>query len=162
MQKVNHPLKARMFVGGLKSLLIDVVNDIEEIEKTGSVTNKFIECLGDVKSAIELTLKEFGKVTVRCCEHGTAHSVCDKSCEEDYCSDCESDPCACEIEDDDHCPDCKEYEDECVCDLDDEDDEEEELPPPPPSPFIKGKPAHGSLKKAAKAVKAVATKKKGG
>ena len=66
MQKVNHPLKARMFIGGLKSLLIDVVNDIEEIEKTGSVSNKFIECLGDVKSAIDLTLKEFGKVTVRC------------------------------------------------------------------------------------------------
>lgn len=156
MQKVNHPLKARMFVGGLKSLLIDVVNDIEEIEKTGSVSNKFIECLGDVKSAIDLTLKEFGKVTVRCCEHGEAHGACDKSCEEDYCSECECDPCSCgRVDDDvDRCPDCEEYEDECVCDF--EDDEEEELPPPPPSPFKKGKLLP------AKAVKAVLTKKKKG
>lgn len=181
MQKVNHPLKARMFVGGLKSLLIDIVNDIEDIEKTGSVSNKFIESLGDVKSAIDLTLKEFGKVTVRCCEHGESHTTCDESCsdddcesdacshsksssdEEDYCSECECDPCYCgRVEDDvDRCSDCGEYEDECECDFD---DEEKDLPPPP-SPFRKGKlPPVKQVKlvKPVKAVKVAATKKKKG
>lgn len=120
MQKVNHPLKARMFVGGLKSLLIDIVNEIEEIEKSSGVSNKFVESLVDVKAAIDLTLLEFKKVTVRCCEHGEAHDECDDSCsdEEEYCSECETEPCACgQAEDDvDRCPDCGEYEDECECD----------------------------------------------
>lgn len=152
MQKVNHPLKARMFVGGLKSLLIDVVNDIEEIEKTGGVSNKFVEGLVDVKAAIDLTLLEFKKVTVRCCEHGEAHDTCDASCsDDDYCSECESPSCVCgRVDDDvDHCPDCEEYEDECVCDL----EEEEELPPPPPARKVT------VTKKAAAAV--VMPKKKG-
>ena len=56
MQKVNHPLKARMFVGGLKSLLIGVVETLDNIEKTGAVSKDFVEELGDVRTAIDLTL----------------------------------------------------------------------------------------------------------
>ena len=132
MQKVNHPLKARMYVGGLKSVLVDIVNDIEEIEKTGGVPSKFIESLIDIKAAIDLTLAEFKKVTVRCCEHGTEHDVCDDSCSDDvdHCDECGEfeDECACEeghVEDDvDRCDECGEFEDECIC-------EEEDAPPPP-------------------------------
>jgi hypothetical protein len=127
MQKVNHPLKARMFVGGLKSLLIDIVNDIEEIEKTGGVSSKFAENLVDVKAAIDLTLIEFKKVTVRCCEHGSEHDECDDSCsdDDDDCVDDEYDQGRVE-EDVIYCAGCDEPEDECVCEL------EEEPPPPPP------------------------------
>lgn len=149
MQKVNHPLKARMYIGGLKSLFVDLVNEIEQIETNGVVSNKFVENLADVKSAIDLTLTEFKKVTVRCCEHGSEHDVCDESCadeqESDECPDChaEWDECDCEeghIENDvDICPECDELEDECVC-------EEPEEPPAKPSFRKETVPAKKELK----------------
>lgn len=119
MQKVNHPIKARMYIGGLKSLLVDIVNEIEEIEKTGGVSGKFIENLVDVKAAIDLTLTEFKKVTVRCCEHGESHDTCDESCHDDYCEECGGKECFCEegrVEDDVvYCSDCNEPEGDCIC-----------------------------------------------
>lgn len=115
MEKVNHPLKARIYIGGLKSLLIDVVGTIEDIEKSGGVPSDFIETLQDVKGAIDLTLNEFKKVVIRCCDHGTAHDKCDDSCDDS-------------IDDEEYCAECDEICDECVCD--EEDDEAEEVIPP--------------------------------
>lgn len=140
MQKVNHPLKARMYIGGLKSLLIDIVNEIEEIEKTGGVSSKFAETLVDVKSAIDLTLTEFKKVTVRCCDHGESHDSCDESCHDDheYCEECGEEECVCEegrVEDDvDYCSECGELEDECIC------EEEDALPVRKPKQIKKLEP----------------------
>jgi hypothetical protein len=124
MKKANHPLKARMFVGGLKSMLIDVIANVEDIEKSGTVPRDFIQGLTDVKHAIDLTLKEFKNVTLRCCEHGEhSHSECDEECHE---HDIEQDED--EEEEQLYCETCDEYD--CVCD----EEEEEEAPPPPPPP----------------------------
>ena len=116
MQKVNHPLKARMYVGGLKSLLVDIASTIEEIENSGNVPQSFVENLVDLKEAIDLTVNEFKKVVVKCCDHGEGHDSCSEECDED-------DP-----EDDDelYCEECGVSLDGCVC------KEEEEPPPPPP------------------------------
>lgn len=132
MNKVNHPLKARMYIGGLKSLFVDLVNEIEQIETNGVVSNKFIENLSDVKAAVDLTLSEFKKVTIKCCEHGEAHDDCDETCEDsaedDECEECGVDPCACKegyVEDDViFCEECGEIETDCDC--------WEEPPPPVP------------------------------
>jgi hypothetical protein len=83
MDKVNHGLKARMYLGGLKSLFVDFVTMIEEIEKTGEVSKEFVEGLENVKAAIDLTTKEFNKMVVRCCEHGTSHEECDDDCHDE-------------------------------------------------------------------------------
>ena len=125
MQKVNHPLKARMFVGGLKSLLIDVVNGIEDIEKTGGVPKNFVENLQDVKEAIDLTLKEFSKVTIRCCDHDTGHDVCDEDCEDDHPEDTDDRVIEEDSESEAYCEECDMPESECECQF------EEEAPPPP-------------------------------
>jgi hypothetical protein len=124
MQKVNHPLKARMFVGGLKSLLIGVVETLDNIEKTGAVSKDFVEELGDVRTAIDLTLVEFKKVTIRCCDHGSSHETCDESCDDETCDD----------EYDTSCDVCGESEQECECDLEETDPEDEDEEPPPPPP----------------------------
>jgi hypothetical protein len=83
MEKSNHALKARMYLGGLKSMFVDFVTMIEEIEKTGEVSKDFVEGLENVKSAIDLTTKEFSKMVIRCCEHGTAHEECDEECKDE-------------------------------------------------------------------------------
>lgn len=83
MEKANHALKARMYLGGLKSMFVDFVTMIEEIEKTGEVSKEFVDGLENVKSAIDLTTKEFSKMVIRCCEHGTAHEECDAECQEE-------------------------------------------------------------------------------
>lgn len=128
MQKVNHPLKARMFVGGLKSLLIDVVNGIEDIEKTGGVPKNFVENLADVKDAIDLTLKEFSKVTIRCCDHGTEHDVCDEDCDDNHSVESDEQEVQEDRDSEYYCEECDLPESECECAL------EEEPPPPPPQP----------------------------
>jgi len=115
MQKVNHPLKARMYIGGLKSLLVDVASSIEEIEKTGGVPQSFLENLTDLKEAIDLTVSEFKKVVVKCCEHGDGHDTCDEDCDDDAAEEYEE-----------YCETCELLIDECECDV------EEEAPPPPP------------------------------
>jgi len=118
MQKVNHPLKARMYVGGLKSLLLDIASSIEKIETSGNVPHSFIENLTDLKEAVDLTITEFKKVVVKCCEHGETHDSCSEDCDDE------------EMEEKEYCEECGEVLEDCDCEEDEED--EEELPPVPP------------------------------
>ena len=111
----NHSLKARMYLGGLKSLFADMHDLIEGVEKTGSMPSGMLQNLVDTKEAIDLTLQQLKRATVRCCDH-------DHSCEEES-----------ENEEDDeiYCEDCDHSLDDCECD---EEDEEEEEPEPEPQP----------------------------
>ena len=120
MEKVNHPLKARMYIGGLKSLFGDMHDMIADIEKTGRVPVDLIKSFLDVKDAIDLTIAQLKRSSVRCCDHGDhPHSECDEECYDD------------EDDDTDACEGCGEPCEDCECDVDEE--EEEEPPPPPPS-----------------------------
>ena len=113
----NHSLKARMYLGGLKSLFADMHDMIEGVEKTGNMPGSMLQNLVDTKEAIDLTLQQLKKATVQCCEH-------DDSCEDEdededeelYCEDCDLSLADCDCEDED-------YEDE---------DEDEEEPEPEP------------------------------
>jgi hypothetical protein len=105
----NGPLKARMFVGGLKSLFIDMAETLEEVEKTGQMPVDILQSLMDIKSAIDMTLVQLSKASVRCCDHAPeCNHVEDEEDEEDLM-----------------CEDCDEPVQDCEC-------EEEEEPPPPP------------------------------
>lgn len=98
----NHSLKARMYLGGLKSLFADMHDMIEGVEKTGNMPGSMLQNLVDTKEAIDLTLQQLKKATVQCCEH-------DDSCEDEdedeelYCEDCDLslEDCDCEDEDED-------------------------------------------------------------
>ena len=115
----NHSLKARMYLGGLKSLFADMHDLIEGVEKTGSMPSGMLQNLVDTKEAIDLTLQQLKRATVRCCDHDHDHS-----CEEES-----------ENEEDDeiYCEDCDLSLDDCECD---EEDEEEEEPEPEPQPKV--------------------------
>ena len=101
----NHSLKARMYLGGLKSLFADMHDMIEGVEKTGNMPGSMLQNLVDTKEAIDLTLQQLKKATVQCCEH-------DDSCEDEdedeelYCEDCDLSlaDCDCEEEDDEEEP----------------------------------------------------------
>jgi flavoprotein len=117
----NSPLKARMFVGGLKSLFIDMAETLDEVEKTGSMPVDILQSLMDIKSAIDMTLIQLSRASVRCCEHAPE------------CPHTEGDE-----EDDEQelmCEGCDESLEECECE--EEEEEEEEPPPPPPPPPVK-------------------------
>jgi hypothetical protein len=112
----NGPLKARLFVGGLKSLFFDMASTLEEVEKTGTMPIDILESLNDVKDAVDLTLSQLNRLTKRtkrCCEHG-------EDCEKEYD----------EEEDDEelYCEDCDLSLTDCEC------REEDVSTPPPPSP----------------------------
>ena len=118
----NGPIRARMFVGGLKSLFIDMAETLDEVEKTGTMPVDMLQSLLDVKAAIDMTLLQLTKTQMRCCEHAPTCSHGDEECEE-----------------------CGEDQESCVCFTDDdedddtgEDDEEEEVPVvvPAPEPII--------------------------
>lgn len=116
MAKVNHPLRARMYVGGLKSLFGDMHDTLVDVEKTGNMPNDMLQNLLDVKQAIDLTVAELKKVVVRCCEHGTpGHDKCTGECSEG-----DDDAEACSFE-------CGHHSDDAFI----EDDETEETLPPP-------------------------------
>ena len=97
----NHSLKARMYLGGLKSLFADMHDLIEGVEKTGSMPSGMLQNLVDTKEAIDLTLQQLKKATVQCCEH-------DDSCEDEdedeelYCEDCDLSLADCDCEDEDY------------------------------------------------------------
>ena len=57
----NGPIKARMFVGGLKSLFIDMAETLDEVEKTGSMPVDMLQSLLNVKAAIDMTLIQLSK-----------------------------------------------------------------------------------------------------
>lgn len=97
----NHSLKARMYLGGLKSLFADMHDMIEGVEKTGNMPGSMLQNLVDTKEAIDLTLQQLKKATVQCCEH-------DDSCEDEdedeelYCEDCDLSLADCDCEDEDY------------------------------------------------------------
>lgn len=114
----NHSLKARMYLGGLKSLFADMHDLIEGVEKTGSMPSGMLQNLFDTKEAIDLTLQQLKRATVRCCDHDHNHS-----CEEENENE--------EDEDDEiYCEDCDLSLEDCDCE--EEEDEEEEEPQPQP------------------------------
>ena len=128
----NGPIKARMFVGGLKSLFIDMAETLDEVEKTGTMPVDMLQSLLDVKAAIDMTLIQLSKTQMRCCEHAPA------------CS-----------HDDEECEDCGEGQESCECynsdedDMDEEDDEdleEEEVPVIVPVKKSKAKVVKSKLK----------------
>ena len=104
----NHSLKARMYLGGLKSLFADMHDMIEGVEKTGNMPGSMLQNLVDTKEAIDLTLQQLKKATVQCCEH-------DDSCEDEdededlYCEDCDLSlaDCDCEEEEEEEEPEPK-------------------------------------------------------
>ena len=117
----NGPLKARLFVGGLKSLFLDMANTLEEVEKTGTMPVDILESLNDVKDAVDLTLSQLNRLTKRtkrCCEHS-------EHCEKDEDESDEDDE---EDEEELYCEDCDLSLTDCEC------GEEDVSPPPPPPP----------------------------
>lgn len=78
--KTNHPLKARLFIGGLKSLFGDMHDMLEEVEKTGQMSRDMITSLTDVHEAIDLAVDELKKVMAPCCDHSPDAHMCDDSC----------------------------------------------------------------------------------
>jgi len=147
----NHSLKARMYLGGLKSLFADMHDLIEGVEKTGSMPSGMLQNLFDTKEAIDLTLQQLKRATVRCCDHDHNHS-----CEEENENE--------EDEDDEiYCEDCDLSLEDCDCEEEEEDEEEEEPQPQPqvkkltkktaaviPPPTVAPKPASKKNKKETK------------
>ena len=105
----NGPIKARMFVGGLKSLFVDMAETLEQVEKTGTMPVDMLESLLDVKAAIDMTLIQLNKTQMRCCDHAPACSHDEEECEE--CGE-EIKNCECEF-----CEDCGEEIKNCQCKL---------------------------------------------
>ena len=105
----NGPIKARMFVGGLKSLFVDMAETLEQVEKTGTMPVDMLESLLDVKAAIDMTLIQLNKTQMRCCDHAPACSHDEEECEEcgeeikncecEFCEDCGA-PLFCDASDD--------------------------------------------------------------
>jgi len=114
----NSPVKARMFVGGLKSLFLDMAETLEQIEKTGAMPVDMLESLVDVKAAIDMTLVELNKNKIRCCEH---EGNCYHESQEEECESCEQPLVDCECE---FCEECGEEMHDCECE-----EQEEPLPP---------------------------------
>jgi len=119
----NGPLKARLFVGGLKSLFLDMANTLEEVEKTGAMPIDILESLSDVKDAVDLTLSQLNRLpqrTKQCCEHS---EHCEKGDDEED----EEDDDENEDEEELYCEDCDLSLTDCECG-------EEDVSPPPPPP----------------------------
>ena len=124
----NHSLKARMYLGGLKSLFADMHDLIEGVEKTGSMPSGMLQNLFDTKEAIDLTLQQLKRATVRCCDHDHNHSREEENENE-------------EDEDDEiYCEDCDLSLEDCDCE-EEEDEEEEEPEPEPQQKAVTKKPA---------------------
>jgi len=79
----NHPLKARLFIGGLKSLFGDMHDMLEEVEKTGQMSRDMITSLTDVHEAIDLAVDELKKVMSPCCDHSPDAHQCDDTCNDE-------------------------------------------------------------------------------
>ena len=131
----NGPIRARMFVGGLKSLFIDMAETLDQVEKTGTMPVDMLQSLLDVKAAIDMTLIQLTKTQMRCCEHAPACS------HEEECEDCGEgqESCECYNDDEDDMGDDEEDDDE-------EDLEEEEVPVIVPVKKSKAKVVKSKLK----------------
>ena len=84
-KEITAQLKARLYVGGLKSLFGDMHDMIAEIEKTGQMPKDMLNNLDDVKEAIDLTVLHLKKAMMKCCSHAAD--------EEHDCSDDDEDDC---------------------------------------------------------------------
>lgn len=107
----NNPIKARLYIGGLKSLFVDIVNSLEEIENTGNVPIDLLQTLEDVKNAIDMTTNQLKRTSagMKCCEHAPEPK------EEKVCEGCGQPPNECECE---FCEECgKELIHDCQCDI---------------------------------------------
>ena len=82
-KEITAQLKARLYVGGLKSLFGDMHDMIAEIEKTGQMPKDMLNNLDDVKEAIDLTVLHLKKAMMKCCSHAAD--------EEHDCSDADDD-----------------------------------------------------------------------
>jgi hypothetical protein len=92
MEKKSNHIKARIYIGGLRSLFEDMAGILAEIEKTGSVPDGIVESLNDISEAINLTIARLKSATVKCCVHGpeVQEDVEDDDDEvEDSCEECE-------------------------------------------------------------------------
>ena len=82
-KEITAQLKARLYVGGLKSLFGDMHDMIAEIEKSGQMPKDMLNNLDDVKEAIDLTVLHLKKAMMKCCSHAAD--------EEHDCSDADDD-----------------------------------------------------------------------
>ena len=84
-KEITAQLKARLYVGGLKSLFGDMHDMIAEIEKTGQMPKDMLHNLDDVKEAIDLTVYHLKKATMKCCSHAAdqAHDCSEDDEEEE-------------------------------------------------------------------------------
>ena len=79
-KEITAQLKARLYVGGLKSLFGDMHDMIAEIEKTGQMPKDMLNNLDDVKEAIDLTVLHLKKAMMKCCSHAADQ---DHDCSDD-------------------------------------------------------------------------------
>ena len=69
MNKKSKNIKARLYIGGLRSILSDMSELLTEVEKTGEVPSNIEQSLLDVSEAIQMTIKRLKMVTNKCCDH---------------------------------------------------------------------------------------------
>lgn len=95
MSKKSKNIKARLYIGGLRSIFSDMTELLTEVEKTGEVPSNIEQSLSDVSEAIVMTVKRLKMVTSKCCEHSTENldeKGEDEEEEEEFskkCSSCE-------------------------------------------------------------------------
>lgn len=111
----NNPIKARLYIGGLKSLFVDIVSTLEEIENTGSMPADMLQTFEDVKNAIDMTIKQLKRTStsIKCCDHAP------------------------EVKEEKDCESCDQPVNECECDSLEQEEEEEVLTKSKPKPIKK-------------------------
>lgn len=153
------PLRARLLLGGLKSLFLSMQDAIDETEQEGSVTQALVDGLLDTREAIQMVLNQLAHVqniskgSRACCEHALCTT---EGCEGD-CEDCHEDACQEDCEDCDSCEGCEPCEEE----EDEEDEEAEFVSEPVKAKKPAKKPVKAKQKKAPKPVKQAGKKPTG-
>lgn len=149
------PLRARLLLGGLKSLFLSMQDAIDETEQEGSVTQALVDGLLDTREAIQMVLNQLAHVqniskgSRACCEHALCTT---EGCEGD-CEDCHEDACQEDCEDCDSCEGCEPCEEE--------DEEAEFVSEPVKAKKPAKKPVKAKQKKAPKPVKQAGKKPTG-
>jgi hypothetical protein len=113
MKEKNSQLKAKLYIGGLKSLFGDLHDAMAEVEKSGQMPGDMIQSLIDVKDAVDLTITQLKRAVVPCCSHHQQPELeGDDDDDDDESEECESE-----------CEECGEQGCDGAC----EEDEEPEL-----------------------------------
>jgi hypothetical protein len=85
-------VKARLYIGGLKSLFAEMAEALDEVEQTGKMPMELFVALEDVKGAVDLTLTQLKASVVKCCDHGqdcgNPYEEEEEETEEEECDDC--------------------------------------------------------------------------